>query len=61
MAKSIRRTPSEVGKNERLKFIDFKTNGDEDKGKISFYCKALDVGRQTFYNYLESKDKPWKY
>ena len=50
-----------IKKNERLKFIDFKTNGGEDKGKISFYCKALDVSRQAFYNYLESKDKPWKY
>lgn len=29
--------------------------------KISAYCKALDVTRQAFYNYIERKDKPWKY
>lgn len=42
-------------------FIDYKTNGGENKGKISFYCKALEVSRQAFYNYLANKDKPWKY
>ena len=31
------------------------------KGKISFFCKALDVSRQAFYDYLERKDEPWKY
>ena len=29
--------------------------------KISFYCKALEVSRQAFYDYLKRKDKPWKY
>lgn len=42
-------------------FIDYKTNGGENKGKISFYCKALEVSRQAFYNYIANKDKPWKY
>ena len=28
---------------------------------ISFYCKALEVSRQAFYDYLDRKDKPWKY
>ena len=31
------------------------------KGKISFYCEALKVSRQTFYDYLANKNKPWKY
>ena len=31
------------------------------KGKISFYCKALDVTRQGFYKYLKNRDRPWKY
>ena len=31
------------------------------KRKIRFYCKALEVSRQAFYDYLERKDKPWKY
>ena len=30
-------------------------------GKIAFYCRALDVTRQGFYNYLVNRDKPWKY
>lgn len=31
------------------------------KGKISFYCEALKVSRQAFYDYLANKNKPWKY
>ena len=53
--------PSEVGKNERLKFIAKKTEDGAIKGKISFYCKALKVSRQAFYDYLRNKNKPWKY
>ena len=30
-------------------------------GKISFYCEALEVSRQAFYDYLDRKNKPWKY
>ena len=25
------------------------------------YCKALDVTRQAYYDYLDRKSKPWKY
>jgi len=28
---------------------------------LSFYCNTLQVSRQAFYDYLERKDKPWKY
>ena len=44
-----------------MKFIARKTEGGAVKGKISFYCKALKVSRQGFYDYLRNKDKPWKY
>lgn len=42
-------------------FIAIKTEDGMIKGKISFYCKALHVSRQGFHNYLETKDRPWKY
>ena len=42
-------------------FIAIKTEDGRIKGKISFYCKALDVSRQAFHNFLNTKDKPWKY
>lgn len=38
-----------------------KTDDGRIKGKISFYCRALEVSRQAFYDYLENKDKPCKY
>ena len=44
-----------------MKFLDMKTNGGETKGRISFYCKTMEVSRQGFYQYLKNKDKPWKY
>lgn len=44
-----------------MKFIALKTENGSITGKTSFYCKALDVSRQGFYNYLKYKDKPWKY
>ena len=44
-----------------MKFIAIKTADGNKKGKIAFYCKALDVSRQGFYEYLNYKDKPWKY
>ena len=57
----FRSEPSEVGKNERLKYIAQKTEDGSDKGKISFYCKALNVSRQAFYDHLKNRDKPWKH
>lgn len=44
-----------------MKFIAIKTEGGEIKGKLSLYCKALNVSRQAFYAYLSRKDRPWKY
>lgn len=38
-----------------------KTSDGRIKGKISFYCSALEVSRQAFYDYLDRKEKPWKY
>ena len=57
----FRREPSEVNKNERMKFIAFKTADGANKGNISFCCKLLHVTRQGFYQYLVRKDRPWKY
>ena len=44
-----------------MKLIALKTENGRIKGKIAFYCKALEVSRQGFYEYLKNKDKPWKY
>ena len=38
-----------------------KTSDGRNKGRIRLYCKALEVSRQAFYDYLDRKDKPWKY
>ena len=52
---------SEVRKEERLKFISQKTDDGRITGRISFYCKALEVTRQAFYDHLSHKNAPWKY
>lgn len=44
-----------------MNFIDIKTNGGTSKGKIAFYCDALQVTRQGFYWYLRHRDFPGKY
>lgn len=44
-----------------MKFIALKTENGRITGKIAFCCKALEVSRQGFYEYLKNKDKPWKY
>ena len=44
-----------------MKFIALKTDNGNITGRISFYCRALDVTRQGFYGYLKNQDKPWKY
>ena len=44
-----------------MKLIALKTENGGITGKIAFYCKALEVSRQGFYNYLATKDKPSKY
>ena len=38
-----------------------KTADGKITGNISFYCLALEVSRQAFYDYLDRKDSPWKY
>ena len=47
--------------NEKIKFIVIKTDDGRIKGKLVFYCKMLHVSRQAFYNYLNRKDRSWKY
>ena len=44
-----------------MKFIAKKTEDGTIKGDIAFYCRVLHVSRQGFYQYLENKDRPWKY
>jgi transposase InsO family protein len=44
-----------------LKYIALKTDDGRIKGKIRFYCFALKVSRQAFYDFLKRKDTPWKY
>ena len=44
-----------------MKFIAMKTEDGKIKGDIAFYCSVLHVSRQGFYQYLENKDRPWKY
>lgn len=42
-------------------FIAQKTDDGRITGKISFYCKALEVIRQALYDYLDRRNNPWKY
>jgi len=44
-----------------LRYIACRTDDGKNIGKIYFYCKALEVSRQAFYDYLGRKDAPWKY
>ena len=44
-----------------MKFLALKTEDGRIKGKIALYCRVLDVSRQGFYQYLATKDRPWKY
>ncbi len=44
-----------------MKFIAIKTSDGTITGKISFYCRALEVTRQAFHGYLKRQYKPWKY
>ena len=57
----FRREPSEVNKQERMKFIALKTCDGGAKGRISFCCKALKVTRQGFHEYLKNRNKPWRH
>ena len=31
------------------------------KGRISLYCRVLEISRQGFYRYLARQGRPWKY
>ena len=44
-----------------MRYIAIKTDDGKVKGRISFYCKALEVSRQAFYDYIIHKNDPWKY
>lgn len=44
-----------------MKFIALKTDDGKITGRISFYCRVLEVTRQGFYEHLKNRDKPWKY
>ena len=44
-----------------MKYIAYRTDDGKNVRKIRFYCKALKVSRQAFYDYLKRKKKPWKY
>ena len=44
-----------------MKYIAGKTEDGAIKGKLSIYCRVLDVSRQAFYEYLVNRDKPYKY
>ena len=42
-------------------FIDSRTDGGKNKGKVAMYCRLMEVSRQGFYYYLLKKDRPYKY
>ena len=44
-----------------MNFVAKKTDDGRIKGKLSFYCRVLDVTRQGFYSYLRYRDKALKY
>ena len=44
-----------------MRYIAIKTDDGKLKGRISFYCKALEVSRQAFYDYIIHKNASWKY
>ena len=44
-----------------MRYIAFRTEDGEKRGKSTFYCLVLGVSRQGFYQYLTNRDRPWKY
>lgn len=46
---------------ERFGYIGKLLKKPENKGRISFFCMALEVSRQGYYDYLKNLDKPYKY
>jgi len=41
-----------------MKFIALKTEDGVVKGKLTLYCRTLEVSRQGFYKYLANQDRP---
>jgi len=52
---------SKDGLPKVMRFIALKTEDGTVKGKLSLYCRTLEVSRQGFYKYLANQDRPWKY
>lgn len=44
-----------------MRFIILKTEDGAVRGKLSFYCRMLEVTRQGFYKYMSNRNCPWKY
>ena len=44
-----------------MRFVAEKTDGGKRKGRISLYCRVLEISRQGFYRYLARQGRPWKY
>ena len=44
-----------------MRFLAMKTDGGVKRGKLSLYCRVLEVSRQGFYRYLARQGRPWKY
>lgn len=44
-----------------MKFIAQKISGGKNQRKLSLYCRVLQVSRQDFYDYLQRRNRPWKY
>ena len=44
-----------------MRFVAQKTDGGKNKGKISLYCRVLEVSRQRFYQYLSRQNRAWKH
>ena len=37
-----------VSKEQRMRFVAKKTDGGDRKGRISLYCRVLEISRQGF-------------
>ncbi len=57
----FRREPSEVSKNERMKFIALKTKKTAAPKEILPFSAGSPCQQTGYYQYLVMKDRPWKY
>ena len=44
-----------------MRFLAQKMSGGGEKGKLSMYCRVLEVSRQGYYRYLARQNRPWRY